>query len=142
MPLTGEYEPSPSDWARKQAETFERSGGAEANTLRGKPIVLLTSVGARSGKLRKSAADAGGARRRVRGRGLPGRGARSTRSGTTTSSPTAHVELQDGPVRRDYTAREVHRRRDATSGGNEPWRRDPTTPATSSRPTVSSRCSC
>ncbi|MGY3127268.1 deazaflavin-dependent oxidoreductase (nitroreductase family) [Agrococcus sp. UYP33] len=55
MPLTGEYAPSTSEWARKQAEAFEASAGAEANTLRGKPIILLTSVGARSGKLRKTA---------------------------------------------------------------------------------------
>ncbi len=33
MPLTGEYEPSPSDWAREQAETYEATGGTEANTL-------------------------------------------------------------------------------------------------------------
>ena len=39
MPLTGEYEPSSSDWAREQAEQYEATGGAESNTLRGKPIV-------------------------------------------------------------------------------------------------------
>jgi deazaflavin-dependent oxidoreductase (nitroreductase family) len=54
MPLTGEYAPSPSDWAREQAERFERSGGAEGNALRGMPIVVVTSVGARSGRLRKT----------------------------------------------------------------------------------------
>ena len=52
MPLVGEYAPSTSEWARKQAETFEATRGREANTLRGKPIILLTSVGAKSGKLR------------------------------------------------------------------------------------------
>ena len=55
MPLEGEYEPSTSDWARKQAETFEATNGARANTLRGMPIILLTSVGAKTGKLRKTA---------------------------------------------------------------------------------------
>ena len=54
MPLQGEYAPSPSDWARKQAETFEESKGAKANTLNGRPIILLTTVGAKSGKLRKT----------------------------------------------------------------------------------------
>jgi len=54
MPLTGEYAPSPSQWARKQAETYERTRGAEANTIQGRPIVLVTSLGARSGKLRKT----------------------------------------------------------------------------------------
>ncbi len=107
MPLTGEYAPSPSGWARKQAETFERSGGAEANTLRGKPIVLLTSVGARSGKLRKSPL------MRVE---HDGEYAVVASQGGAPEHPVwyhnlvahAHVELQDGPVRRDYTARELH----------------------------------
>lgn len=54
MPLTGEYAPSPSDWAREQAEKYEASDGAEASTLRGVPIVVYTSVGATSGKLRKT----------------------------------------------------------------------------------------
>ena len=55
MPLTGEYRPSTADWARTQAEKFESSGGAEANTMRGKPIIVLTTVGARTGALRKTA---------------------------------------------------------------------------------------
>ena len=54
MPLQGEYEPSPSDWARKQAELYESTNGAEGGTLRDMPIVLLTTVGAKSGKLRKT----------------------------------------------------------------------------------------
>ena len=55
MPLTGEYKPSTSDWARKQAEAYEASDGQKANTLRGVPIIVLTSVGAKSGGLRKTA---------------------------------------------------------------------------------------
>ena len=55
MPLTGEYKPSTSDWARTQAERFEASNGAEANLLRGVPIIVLTTVGAKSGALRKTA---------------------------------------------------------------------------------------
>lgn len=57
MPLTGEYEPSTWNWVRDQVETYERTNGAEANTLRdtGIPIVIITSVGAKSGKLRKFA---------------------------------------------------------------------------------------
>src|SRR4051794_10296173 len=54
MPLQGEYAPSSSDWAREQAELYERSGGTEGTTLRGMPVVVLTTVGARSGKLRKT----------------------------------------------------------------------------------------
>jgi deazaflavin-dependent oxidoreductase (nitroreductase family) len=107
MPLTGEYEPGTDDWARKQAETFERTGGAEANTLRGKPIVLLTSVGARSGKLRKSPL------MRVE---HDGEYAVVASQGGAPKHPVwfhnlvahPHVELQDGSVRRDYTARELH----------------------------------
>jgi deazaflavin-dependent oxidoreductase (nitroreductase family) len=55
MPLTGEYEPSTSEWARNQADTFEASNGHEGNLLRGMPIIVLTTVGAKSGKLRKTA---------------------------------------------------------------------------------------
>jgi F420H(2)-dependent quinone reductase len=54
MPLTGEYEPSAAEWARTQAETYEATNGQEANLLRGRPIILLTSVGAKTGKLRKT----------------------------------------------------------------------------------------
>ena len=106
MPLTGEYQPSPSDWARKQAETFERTGGAEANTLRGKPIVLLTSVGARSGKLRKSPL------MRVE---HDGEYAVVASQGGAPKHPVwyhnlvahPHVELQDGPEPFDVHVREI-----------------------------------
>ena len=55
MPLHGDYLPGTSTWARNQAERFEASAGAEANALRGRPIIVLTSVGARTGGLRKTA---------------------------------------------------------------------------------------
>ena len=57
MPLTGEYVPSTWDWVADQVTTYERTGGQEANTLRdtGIPIVIITSLGASSGKLRKFA---------------------------------------------------------------------------------------
>ncbi|MGV8852808.1 MAG: nitroreductase family deazaflavin-dependent oxidoreductase [Rhodoglobus sp.] len=55
MPLTGEYEPSTSEWARKQADLFEASNGHEGNLMRGMPVIVLTTVGAKSGKLRKTA---------------------------------------------------------------------------------------
>lgn len=56
MPLIGEYEPSTWDWVREQVETYERTGGREANTLRdtGMPIIIVTTRGRRSGKLRKT----------------------------------------------------------------------------------------
>jgi deazaflavin-dependent oxidoreductase (nitroreductase family) len=54
MPLEGEYEPSPTDWARKQAELYESSGGTAGTTIQGKPVVVLTTIGNKSGKLRKT----------------------------------------------------------------------------------------
>ncbi len=54
MTLQGEYEPSPSQWVREQVELFERTDGAEGNEMQGVPIVVTTSYGAKSGKLRKN----------------------------------------------------------------------------------------
>lgn len=104
MPLTGEYAPSASKWAREQAERFEATAGAEANTLQGRPIIVLTSVGARSGHLRKTAL------MRVE---HEGRYAVVASKGGAPEHPVwywnlvkePHVELQDGPVRKDYDAR-------------------------------------
>jgi deazaflavin-dependent oxidoreductase (nitroreductase family) len=55
MPLTGEYEPSPQQWVRDQVELYERTGGREGNTLldRGLPVVIFSTRGAKSGKVRK-----------------------------------------------------------------------------------------
>ena len=57
MPLTGEYEPSKAKWVRDQVERYEATGGREANTLRGtgRPVVIFTTRGAKSGKIRKFA---------------------------------------------------------------------------------------
>lgn len=54
MPLQGVYEPSPDDRSRTQVELYESSGGTQGTTLRGMPVVILTTVGAHSGKLRKT----------------------------------------------------------------------------------------
>ena len=56
MTLQGEYVPSKAQWVRDQVEKFEATDGQEANTLRdtGYPIVVITSVGAKSGYLRKN----------------------------------------------------------------------------------------
>jgi deazaflavin-dependent oxidoreductase (nitroreductase family) len=106
MPLTGEYEPSTSAWARKQVETFERTDGAAANTLRGRPIIVLTSVGAKSGKLRKTAL------MRVEHEGeyavvasLGGAPQHPVWYYNLVKNP--QVELQDGARKHDYVAREV-----------------------------------
>jgi len=57
VPLTGEYEPSAASWVREQVAEYERSGGSRANTLRdtGLPIIVVTTRGASSGKIRKFA---------------------------------------------------------------------------------------
>jgi deazaflavin-dependent oxidoreductase (nitroreductase family) len=55
MPLEGEYEPSPQKWVRDQVELYERTAGREGNTLRdrGLPVVIYSTRGAKSGKVRK-----------------------------------------------------------------------------------------
>lgn len=106
MPLSGEYAPSTSEWARAQAEAYERSGGAEAGDLRGIPIIVLTSVGAKSGKLRKTPlmrVEHDGEYAIVASKG--GAPAHPVWYYNLLADP--HVELQDGAVRRDYTAREL-----------------------------------
>lgn len=106
MPLTGEYAPSTSAWARKQAEKFEASDGAEANELQGKPIIVLTSKGAKSGKLRKNAlmrVEHDGVYAVVASKG----GAPEHPNWFHNLVANPHVELQDGSVKRDYLAREV-----------------------------------
>ncbi|MGC1420693.1 MAG: nitroreductase family deazaflavin-dependent oxidoreductase [Acidimicrobiales bacterium] len=56
VPLEGEYEPSPAKWVRDQVDEYESSGGDRANTLRdtGLPIIIFTTRGNRSGKIRKT----------------------------------------------------------------------------------------
>src|SRR5580700_527103 len=107
MPLTGEYAPSPWDWSREQADKFAESGGKEAADMKGKPIILLTSVGAKTGKLRKTPL------MRVEHNGeyavvasLGGAPKHPVWYYNLAANP--HVELQDGPVKKDYQAREVH----------------------------------
>jgi F420H(2)-dependent quinone reductase len=54
MPLDGEYEPSRNDRTREQVELYERTNGVEGGTLAGKPVIVLTFKGAKSGKIRKT----------------------------------------------------------------------------------------
>ena len=56
MSLDGEYEPSPAQWVRDQVAEYEASGGQRANTLRdtGLPVVIVTTRGNKSGKIRKT----------------------------------------------------------------------------------------
>jgi F420H(2)-dependent quinone reductase len=106
MPLTGEYQPSTSAWARNQAELYESTNGEKGGDLRGKPVIVLTSVGAKTGKLRKTAL------MRVEHEGLY---AVVASMGGAPQNPVwyynlkanPHVELQDRATKRDYLAREV-----------------------------------
>ncbi|MGW2598678.1 nitroreductase family deazaflavin-dependent oxidoreductase [Streptomyces klenkii] len=106
MPLDGEYEPSPTAWVREQVEKYEASGGTEGTTIRGLPVVILTSRGARSGKLRKSPV------MRVEHEGVY---AAVASLGGAPKNPVWYynvvadpqVELRDGKDVWDMTAREV-----------------------------------
>ncbi|WP_405734173.1 nitroreductase family deazaflavin-dependent oxidoreductase [Streptomyces sp. NBC_01537] len=117
MPLKGEYEPSTTQWVRDQVELYEGSGGTEGTTLssvvgpedvtRGSlPVVILTTLGAKSGKIRKSPL------MRVE---YDGSYAVVASMGGAPKHPVWYhnvvadprVELQDGPVRQDMLAREV-----------------------------------
>ena len=108
MPLTGEYVPSPEKWVRDQVELYERSGGTEGTTLRetGLPVVVVTSLGARSGKIRKTPlmrVEHDGAYALVASQG--GAPEHPTWYHNVTKHPL--IELQDGPVRQDMIVREV-----------------------------------
>src|ERR1700761_4156273 len=106
MPLEGEYAPSPWDWSREQADKIAESGGTEGTDMKGMPVILLTTVGAKSGKLRKTPL------MRVEHDGeyavvasLGGAPKHPVWYYNLTANP--HVELQDGPAKDDYTAREA-----------------------------------
>jgi len=106
MPLQGEYEPSTQQWVRDQVDLYESSGGTKGTTLRGMPVILLTTRGARSGKLRKIPL------MRVEHEGTY---AAVASLGGAAKNPVwyfnimadPHVELQDGPERWDMKAREI-----------------------------------
>jgi len=57
MTVSGDYVPSPAQWVREQVETYERTGGQEANTLldTGLPVIIVTMRGNKSGNIRKIA---------------------------------------------------------------------------------------
>ena len=106
MPVTGDYEPSPFKFAADQVALYERTGGKEGNTLQGKPIVILTTRGRHSGKIRKSPL------MRVEDNGtyavvasLGGAPKHPVWYLNLRESP--NVTLQDGPTVYELTAREV-----------------------------------
>ncbi|MDR5701095.1 nitroreductase family deazaflavin-dependent oxidoreductase [Agromyces aerolatus] len=122
MPLQGEYAPSTAEWARTQAETFEQTAGAEANEMQGRPIIVLTSVGAKSGKLRKTAlmrVEHEGEYAVVASKG----GAPDQPAWYYNLVANPEVELQDGAAKHDYIAREVQgaERDEWWRRANETW---------------------
>ncbi|OZF01308.1 nitroreductase family deazaflavin-dependent oxidoreductase [Rhodococcoides fascians] len=106
MALSGEYEPSPFTWSREQAEQYEASDGREAALFEGKPIVLVKTIGNKTGKLRKTPV------MRVE---YHGKYAMVASMGGSPKHPVWYfnvaanprVELQDGNIVREYVAREV-----------------------------------
>jgi F420H(2)-dependent quinone reductase len=106
MPLAGEYEPSPEKWVRDQVDEIEGSDGARGNELRGMPVIVLTTKGAKSGKLRKNPL------MRVEHDGVY---AAVASLGGAPKNPTwyhnikadPHVELRDATQVFDLTAREI-----------------------------------
>ena len=106
MPLSGEYEPSTSDWARENAEKYIESGGTDGTELQGRPVILLTSIGAKTGKIRKTPlmrVEHGGEYAVVASLG----GAPKNPVWYHNIKAHPRVELQDGTVNKDYEAREV-----------------------------------
>ena len=108
-PLEGEYEPSPWDWVREQVEEYEASGGTRATTLRdtGLPIIIVTTRGNKSGKLRKTAlmrVEHDGEYALVASMG--GAPTHPVWYHNLTADPTA-VMIQDGPEPWDAIVREV-----------------------------------
>ncbi|WP_329126439.1 nitroreductase family deazaflavin-dependent oxidoreductase [Streptomyces sp. NBC_01465] len=106
MPLEGEYAPSPTAWVREQVERIEKSGGTEGMTMRGMSVILLTTRGAKTGKLRKSPlmrVEHEGAYAAVAS--LGGAPKHPVWYHNVVADP--RVELQDGTEHQDMTAREV-----------------------------------
>ena len=109
MALEGEYEPSPYEWVRDQVEEYERSGGERANTLRdtGLPVIIVTTRGNKSGKIRKFAL------MRVEHDGdyalVASKGGAPTNPVwyTNLKADPEAVMIQDGPAPFDASVREV-----------------------------------
>src|SRR5215212_12065196 len=109
MPLEGEYEPSPQAWVRDQVERYEATGGQEANTLRdtGLPVVVFTTRGASTGKVRKQPlmrVEHDGVYAMVGSEG----GAPKDPAWVANVRADPRVTVQDGPEPWDGVAREIH----------------------------------
>ena len=108
MPVHGEYEPSPAPWVRDQVEEYERSGGNSGTTLldTGLPVVVVTNLGAKSGKVRKTPlmrVEHEGTYAVIGSQG----GAPKDPQWVHNLRAHPHVEVQDGPLKLDMAVREV-----------------------------------
>lgn len=108
MPVQGEYDPSPDKRTRDQVEEYEKSGGRRANTLAdtGLPVVIVTTRGRRSGKVRKfplMRVEHNGEYALVASKG--GSPEHPVWYHNLKASP--QVMVQDGPEARDFQVREV-----------------------------------
>jgi len=108
MPIQGEYKPSPREWVRDQVEEYEGSGGTRGTTLldTGLPVVVVTNIGAKSGKVRKTPlmrVEHDGAYAAVGSQG----GAPTDPLWVANLRANPRVEVQDGAGKREMVAREV-----------------------------------
>jgi deazaflavin-dependent oxidoreductase (nitroreductase family) len=106
MPLHGEYEPSSAKPVREQVEEYESSGGTRGTTFRGAPTIIVTSMGSRSGKLRKNPVmrvEHEGSYAAVASKG----GAPEHPSWYRNLVDHPLVEVQDGPFKADFIARQL-----------------------------------
>jgi F420H(2)-dependent quinone reductase len=109
MTLDGDYEPSQWKWVRDQVELYESTGGKEGNLLQGRkgwPIVVITSRGVTSGKLRKNPVmrvEHDGVYAAVASKG----GSPEHPAWVANFRADPKVALQDGPEPHDYVAREI-----------------------------------
>ncbi|MCW2525295.1 MAG: hypothetical protein JWM76_155 [Pseudonocardiales bacterium] len=106
MSAESQYAPSPAEWVRTQVELYESSGGSEGNTLRGVPVIILTTVGAKTGLIRKTPlmrVEHDGAYAVVASKG----GAPENPVWYYNIVKQPLVQLQDGPTKLQYLAREV-----------------------------------
>lgn len=107
MPITGEYVPSAWKMSRDQVAGYEASGGRTHATIVGRPVVIVTYRGHRTGNVRKTPVmrvEHDGAYAMVASMG----GAPTNPQWYASIVADPHVMLQDGPEPRDFVAREVH----------------------------------
>ena len=108
MPIVGEYKPSSTPWVREQVQEYEDSGGAQGTTLRdtGLPVVVVTNLGAKSGKVRKTPLMRVEHEGRYAAVGSKG-GAPRDPLWVSNLRVNPRVEVQDGTRKWDMVAREV-----------------------------------